>query len=58
MKLFAGLKKPEAPKQQILNKDAAKEPKMLNKATREAMSALPPAQRAAFYKEHAAEIDG
>ena len=58
VKLFAGLKKPEAPKQQILNKDAAKEPKMLNKATREAMSALPPAQRAAFYKEHAAEIDG
>lgn len=58
VKLFASLKKPEAPKQQILNKDGAKEPKMLNKATREAMAALPPAQRAAFYQEHAAEIDG
>lgn len=58
VKLFASLKKPEAPKQQILNKEGAKEPKMLNKATREAMSALPPAQRAAFYQEHAAEIDG
>lgn len=58
VKLFASLKKPEAPKQQVLNKEGAKEPKMLNKATREAMSALPPAQRAAFYQEHAAEIDG
>lgn len=58
VKLFASLKKPEAPPQQILNKEGAKEPKMLNKASREAMAALPPAQRAAFYQEHAAEIDG
>ena len=58
VKLFAGMKKPEAPKQQLLNKAAAKEPVLKNKATRESMAALPPAQRAAFYREHAAEIDG
>ena len=58
VKLFAGMKKPEAPKQQLLNKDAAKEPVLKNKATRESMAALPPDQRAAFYREHAAEIDG
>ena len=52
------MKKPEAPKQQLLNKAAAKEPVLKNKATRESMAALPPAQRAAFYREHATEIDG
>ena len=58
VKLFAGMKKPEAPKQQLLNKAAAKEPVLKNKATRETLAALPPDQRAAFYREHAAEIDG
>lgn len=58
VKLFAGMKKPEAPKQQLLNKAAAKEPVLKNKATRETLASLPPSQRAAFYQEHAAEIDG
>lgn len=56
-KLFAGLKTP-APQQVILNKKDCTEPVLKNKATREAMAALPPAARAAYYAQHAAEIDG
>lgn len=58
VKLFAGLKKPAEAPQQILNKAGCKEPTLKNKATREALASLPPSQRAAFYREHAAEIDG
>lgn len=58
VKLFAGMKKPEAPKQQLLNKADCKEPVLKNKATRETLAALPPSKRAEFYREHTAEIDG
>lgn len=55
--LVNGLVKPVAqPEQVILNK-SGKDPVVANKASRESLAALPPSQRAAFYKEHAAEID-
>lgn len=52
-----GLVKPAKPEQVILNK-SGKDPVIANKATRESLAALPPSQRAAFYKDHAKEIDG
>ena len=52
-----GLIKPAKPEQVILNK-SGKNPVVANKATRESLAALPPSQRAAFYKDHAKEIDG
>ena len=64
--LVAGLAKPESAAPAIANKPAlesqGKTPEVkANKAPADAraeMNALPPAERAAYYKEHAAEIDG
>ncbi len=64
--LVAGLVKPAAEEPAIANKPTlesqGKTPEVkLNKAPADAraeMNALPPADRAAYYKEHAAEIDG
>lgn len=64
--LVAGLAKPEPAAPVIANKPAlesqGKTPEVkANKASADAraeMNALPPAERAAYYKEHAAEIDG
>lgn len=65
--IVAGLAKPDKPAAPVLaNKpalvSAGKTPDIkLNKSStdaRAAMAALPPAERAAFYREHAAEIDG
>lgn len=65
--IVAGLAKPDKPAAPVIaNKpalvSAGKTPDIkLNKSStdaRAAMAALPPAERAAFYREHAAEIDG
>ena len=61
-KLMAACKAPEAKPQTILA--AAKKTPEVHKtgkafaSCREEMASLPPAERAAYYREHAAEIDG
>lgn len=61
-KLMAACKAPEAKPQTILA--AAKKTPEVRKtgkafaSCREEMASLPPAERAAYYREHAAEIDG
>lgn len=48
----------KAPKQQVLNSKAATCPAIKAPVKREELAALPPNERAAFYRAHAAEIDG
>lgn len=54
--LVAGIAEPEKP-QKVLNAAEAKKPELAT-ASKEALAALPPADRAKYYREHAAEIDG
>ena len=54
--LVKGLVKPAEAPQTILNK-SGKDPVVANKASRESLAALPPAERAAYYQQHASEID-
>lgn len=54
---LAALKKPEAPKQVVLNSTAAAKPGLpVAKNSREELAALPIAERAKFYKEHQADF--
>ena len=54
--LVAGIAAPAKP-QQVLNAAEAKAPAVAA-ASKEALAALPPSERAAYYRDHAAEIDG
>ena len=55
---FLGAMKAPVQTQVVLNARGAKTPVIQNRSAKEMLASLPPSERGAYYKQHAAEIDG